>query len=308
MAKVNHEMLQRGDDCAVVLIHRDSDEALDNNKLYGYLDDCRYNTEKEELVVDLDVIKGKEKDFRSGRFRNFSMRRNKKNDELINLAIVSRGAIPSAKLINAEIEELSAQYGEVDSVDFSLERGLEMIEDEMNENTEDSFSVEKNIFQKFFDEVKGFFTNQDKSIKEISSALEEFKKPEKVNEEEDMTEDFAALQAKIVESEKKLKEYEDYKAQVELKEKTAIEDRRKEEATNLYDEFSKKGLVLPCQEALAKKLLLSENAEDFKAFLALNKPVDFDVPSDVFSAPIPEKIEELDKEAEARINATVHNF
>lgn len=273
-AKANNEFYKQGKDSAIVLTHVDTETALLKDQVYGYLSNYKYDKETEMLVAEADIVRGKEKEMSSGKFRNFSMRRNPKDKRIINLAIVSESAIPDANIRNAQIEELSAQYGEVDSVDFSTEGGVIEMEDK-----EETFSAEKekNLVQKFLD----LFTIQKKEInEEIKKTLEEFKAPEKVeeNKEEDMEnmEEFNALK-------KIAAEYEEFKAKIDEENKKKLAEQRKKDADKTVEDFCAGGQMLPCQKELALTILNSDMAEDFKQYVALSKLVDFDTDLESFS-------------------------
>lgn len=267
IAQQNNEYYKQGKDSAIVLMHTGTKEALINDKVYGYLKNYRYSESKKQLLSDADVVKGKESEITSGKFRNFSMRYTPEDKRIVNLAIVDESAISSCNIRNAQIEELSAQYPEIDSVDFSTEGGLEIMDDKEEVKT---------FFQELKDGFKNFFASQ----KEVKT--EEFEKESKPDEKEDKEEDmvdmeeFNALKAKA-------DEFENYKTQVALEKANELKEKRENESKQLIEDFCSHGNMLPCQKESAELILKSDMAEEFKKFLAVNKVIDFDTGMPTFA-------------------------
>jgi hypothetical protein len=296
-AKLNNKYLTEGKWCPLVLTHEDNNSALKNNEVYAKAK--TYYVENDTLKTNLEVTEGKEKELTSGRFEPVSMRRIINNKRIYHIALVGDQAISAASLKNASFENFAAEFGEFEDIQCDTEKGGEELENEDVKDETFSVEKEKSILQKFFDL---FSTQKTELREEIKKTLEEFKQPEKVNEEEDMDnlEEFNALKAKV-------KEYEDYKAQVEEDKKNALIETRKKEANGIVEDFCEKGQMLPCQKELALKILNSDVAEEFKQYVALSKLVDFDTDLESFAQSASKKDKTTSDTEKAKIVESVKN-
>lgn len=306
-AASTNKFIKEGKWCPLVVLHEDNNDAVKDDEVYARAE--KMYMDGDTLKTDMFVTEGKEKELKSGRFEPVSMTRFRDSKRIYQVSLVGDQAISKASLKNAKFENFAAEHGDVEvmpieSVDFSLERGNEL----EKEDNEETFSAEKekNIIQKFFD----LFATQKKEInEEIKKTLEEFKAPEKVeeNKEEDM-DNIEELKAKAQEAESFKAKYEALENQMKTEKEEFAQAQRKSEVGKLYEQFSAKGCVVASQKELVEKLLLSDMAETFKSFLALNKLVDFDSPADVFSAPVLDTDSELSEEAKKRITMHATNI
>lgn len=299
-AASTNKFIKEGKWCPLVVLHEDNDDAVKDDEVYARAE--KMYMDGDTLKTDMLVTEGKEKELKSGRFEPVSMTRFRDSKRIYQVSLVGDQAISKASLKNAKFENFAAEHGDVevipiDSVDFSTEGGtIEM------ENKEETFS-EKTFFQKVGDYFGNMFANQKAEIQEeIKKTIEEFKAPEKVeeNKEEDM-DNIEDLKAKAQEAETFKAKYEALENQIKTEKEEFAQAQRKSEAGKLYEQFSAKGCVVASQKELVEKLLLSDMAETFKAFLALNKLVDFDSPADVFSAPVLDTDDVLSEETKKRV-------
>jgi len=113
ITKLNHEMLKaaiKTYEIPLIMTHDLSpDEALKQNKVFGYVDDLFYEELNGIGVVfaDIKLLADYVKPFKEGLYRQFSWKKGLSSNRIYHIAVVGNQAIPIANIANAEFQLMS---------------------------------------------------------------------------------------------------------------------------------------------------------------------------------------------------------